>query len=73
MWKITLWDKMLALLAVLLYKFCCVYMPRENWRDVKCSLVQVGVPLLLLVELHKKNPHPLETLTLDSHEINTAG
>lgn len=45
---------MLALLAVLLYKFCHVYMPRENLRDVKCSLVQVGIPLLLLVELHKK-------------------
>lgn len=46
---------MLALLAVLLYKFCHVYMPRENLRDVKCSLVQVGIPLLLLAELHKKN------------------
>jgi len=45
---------MLALLAMLLYKFCHVYMPRENLKDVKCSLVQAGIPLLLLVELYKK-------------------
>lgn len=42
---------MLALLALLLYKFCRVYMERENLRDIKCS--QNGIALLLLVELHK--------------------